>query len=100
MEQTKLIEYLKSEGYLYIRELPTGKLAAIQQFVFTYGLIVGLDICGYEYRYCYENEKDAKLALETWDGTGDPSGPWIKLKGKGEERLGPGANEEGTREIA
>lgn len=91
MEQTKLIEYLKSEGYHHIKELSTGQLAAIQKFVFTCGLIVGLDIAGYSGRYCYENERDAKLALEVWDGTGDPSGPWIKFKGLGVERLGPGA---------
>lgn len=57
--------------------------------VYTTGLFVGLTDIGYDRRYCYEHAKDAIVAVLTWDGRGDPPGPWIKEKPG--DRLGPGA---------
>jgi hypothetical protein len=85
------IARFESEGYFSIRLLPDNRLAGIMPFLFTFGLVVGLDDTGYQGRYCYEHLTDAAKALANWDGIGDPSGPWIKYKGKGGERLGPGA---------
>jgi hypothetical protein len=69
-----------------------GRLCGLQPFMFTTGLMVNLrfDDMTYEYsaRYCYERFEDALKALNTWDGAGDPSGPWCKEKVS--ERLGPG----------
>lgn len=77
--------------YANVRELETGELAGLSLMIVTVGLVVGLEESGYRGRYCYERYEDAKAALEAWDGEGDPSGPWIKYKGRGGERLGPGA---------
>ncbi len=62
-------------------------------FIYTMGLIVGLTEIGYRKRHCYERIMDAVEALQAYNGEGDPSGPWIKVKGESGERLGPGAKE-------
>lgn len=75
-----LREFLESSGYTNLRVV-RGKVCGLQGFTFTTGLIVGLDLVGYERRYCFENAPDALAALEAWDGNDHPPGPWIKLKG-------------------
>ena len=85
----KLRVILDYEGYGNLREFPDGVVAGIYQMMFTTALVVGLDETGYQRRYCYEFRIDAIDALAVWDGTGDPSGPWIKSKP--DQRLGPGA---------
>lgn len=84
-----LKEYLKTEGYYEIREIPGKGLCGLNRFIFTTGLMVSLDEIGYYGRYCYANESDALKALNEWDGNGDPGGPWIKYKGRPEERSNP-----------
>lgn len=76
--------------YTGVRRLPSGELAGLSTMTFTTALVVGLDDEGYRGRYCYELAADAEEALKGWDGNGDPSGPWIKFKGRGGDRLGPG----------
>ncbi len=66
-----------------------GKLCGLMKSMFTWALCVGIDAEGYERRYCYEHEADAHAALEAWDGTGHPGGPWIKVKGAGIDMLNP-----------
>jgi hypothetical protein len=68
-------------GYAVPRLLPTGEWAGLQQMFYTVGLFVGLDETGYRTRFCYEDAGQAFIALMTWDGQGDPCGPWIKNKG-------------------
>jgi hypothetical protein len=81
----------KSE-YVGKRVLPGLGLCGVKHMIYTASLIVGLNEEGYRYRYCYPTLFDALEALRVWDGTGDPPGPWIKLKGHPDgERLGPGA---------
>lgn len=83
-----LIEY----GYVSPRQLPDGRWVAVCQYFYTAGLVVDCTALGYAYRYCYGAMADALMAVKTWDGHGDPPGPWIKLKGhptRGEE-AGPG----------
>jgi hypothetical protein len=75
-----LEEFLLANCYENLRTI-NGVLCGTQKFVFTTGLVVGLDAAGYERRYCYEHGPDALAALEAWDGTGHPPGPWIKCKG-------------------
>jgi hypothetical protein len=58
-----------------------GKVCALSNFLFTIGLMVDIKNDLYERRYCFENYADAKAALNDWDGTGHPDGPWIKCKG-------------------
>ena len=68
--------------------LSTGEQAGISDYAYTAALVVGLCEGGYRTRYCYETRAQAEAALQAWDGTGDPPGPWIKQKP--EERHGPG----------
>ena len=75
------------------RVVPGQGLCAVRHFIYTDGLMTHVQIdrvsCGFEARYCYEDRAAALKALHTWDGKGDPPGPWIKEKTS--ERLGPGA---------
>lgn len=80
---------LESEGYNHLREIPGKGVCGIRQFLFTYGLVTGLDDSGYMGRYCYNSEVEALYALDKWDGTSDPIGKWIKYKGAGGERSNP-----------
>lgn len=75
------------EYYSQIRTLPTGEVAGLVRQIFTTGLCVGLGEFSHRTRYCYESYMDAKVALSSWDGLGDPPGPWIKQKP--EDRLNP-----------
>lgn len=84
----ELIESLAADGYTdVVRFAKT--LAGLHRFNFTTGLVVGLSSEGYERRYCFEHESDARAALNAWDGEGHPSGPWIKCKGIGVDLLNP-----------
>lgn len=93
MDKEKLIASLEKEGYREIREVPGRGLCGLFNFMFTLGLVVGLDSVGYKFRYCYPHEKafEAIVALKLWDGIGDPSGSWIKRKGDGGDFLNPNA---------
>lgn len=77
---TDLERYLKTQGYTNMRKAG-GKLCGLLPMAFTTGLMVGMGENFYEYRYCYENRRDAVAALKAWDGTGHPGGPWIVQKG-------------------
>jgi hypothetical protein len=90
-QEGSLEDKLIDMGYLTPREIGGLGWCAGYPFLFTYALVVGLDEFGYRYRYCYEAVGPVMTALAEWDGVGDPPGPWIKRKGRGEDRLGPGA---------
>lgn len=62
------------------RQLPSGECACIGCQLFTWSLMVGVTEISPGRRYCYEREHDARHALSSWDGEGDPPGPWIKEK--------------------
>ena len=72
--------FLLANGYSNDRTID-GTLCALQKMLFTTALVVGITDDGYERRYCYERYCDALDALEAWDGTGHPPGPWIVVKG-------------------
>lgn len=91
-----LVRELEGFGYSDIHLLPARGLCGIHKLMFTTGLVVGMDRYGYVGRYCYEHERDARAALAAWNGRDDPPGPWIKWKGEGGERLGPGATGDGN----
>jgi hypothetical protein len=75
-------------GYHSPRLLPSGEWAALYKFIFTVGLVVGLNESGYRTRFCYQCHADAFSALAVWDGSGDPPGKWIKQKGE-VDRINP-----------
>jgi hypothetical protein len=81
-------------GYSFVRQMKNGEWIGILQQIYTYRLCVGLDQFGYKRGYCYEKLIDAVVAVADYEGEGDPSGPWIKMKGEDGEKLGPGAKGE------
>jgi len=100
MTDEEFIAIMRSNGYVCVQKLPNGMWVGMQRMLYTTGLFIGLTVEGYSGRYCYERFADVKDALQTWDGTGDPPGPWIKYKGvnlegmheaesRYEERLNP-----------
>lgn len=78
------LESAKANGYNPVKVLPSGEIAGISRLAFTWGLYVGLGTF-YRTRFCYPTLHDAVTALDTWDGKGDPPGPWIKEKGYNKE---------------
>jgi len=87
------IALMASMGYLGTRKLPTGEWAAVStDFIYTYDLCVGLDETGNRTRFLYRLKEDALMALEDWDGKGDPPGKWLKEKGR-TERWNPAIKE-------
>lgn len=85
-EYGKLILFLETEGYYEIRNIEGQGLCGLRKFAFTTGLIIGIEQLTYTGRYCFPSEQDALNALNDWNGTGDPSGNWIKYKGFGVDR--------------
>lgn len=83
-----LVAQLASHRYTNITK-KAGAVCAIAPFLYTTGLVVGLNKLEYERRYCYEHETDARQALAAWDGIGHPGGPWIKCKGTGVDLINP-----------
>lgn len=79
-----ILSALRASQYLGARRLPSGEIAAVARFLFTFDLLLGCDETGYRTRFSYESMHDALEALLAWDGAGDPPGPWIKEKGRGE----------------
>lgn len=83
-----LTESLTAMGYTDLCEV-AGQPCGLYRFMFTTGLMVGIDEHGYSRRYCYEDEQDAREALMMWDGRCHPGGPWIKVNGLGVDALNP-----------
>lgn len=86
MISEELKEFLEKEGYKELREIPGRGVCGVFRFMFTVGVVLGIDSQGYKGRYCYGSEVQAMYAINTWDGIGDPPGNWIKYKGEGGER--------------
>ena len=79
----RLIAVYERIGYKHLHIISSRGLRGLHRFMFTTGLVYGLDSCGYVGRYCYENYADALDALISWDGIGDPpDSNWIKHKGE------------------
>lgn len=86
---------LEEEGYVGVRQMKNGEwIGVATEFLYTFGLCIGCAEFSYKRQYCYERILDALNAAKVYEGEGDPIGPWIKVKGMGGERHGPGAKEE------
>ena len=83
------IRYLGTQGFREFRVCGDAGLCGLPRFLFTAGLVVGLEPIGYQRRYCYETAVEAQAALTLWDGSAHPSGPWIVCKGAGVHLLNP-----------
>lgn len=61
-----------AEGYAALRQLPDGRWLGVYRLLFHWTLHVDIDPTGYRDRYCYTYKHDAILAMQEWDGTGEP----------------------------
>lgn len=73
-------------GYFDLKEIEDRGICGLLRMAFTIGLFYSIDEVGYVGRYCYPNLREAKDAINEWDGKKDPPGPWIKHKGSIEYR--------------
>lgn len=48
-----------------------GEIVALGKFLFTTGIMVGMDETGYKHRFCYHTEDHATAALLAWIGSDD-----------------------------
>lgn len=85
------VAYFTGMGYSDVRQLPDGSWAGITRLMFTYAILSGLNAWGYEDRWCFEREADARAALAAWDGEGDPGDKWHRNPTTGRRR-----NKDGT----
>lgn len=86
---TQFRSFLQSQGYYNVVEVEGRGICATQKFMFTTGLVYGLNQYSYKGRYCYETKQEAETALKHWDGENHPLGMWIKHKGYGIEESNP-----------
>lgn len=77
-----LKQFLTDEGYTYLKEIPNKGLCGIKRFIFTTGLVYGLNEIGYKGRYCHHSHAEALEALNNWNGQGHPKSNWVKHKGR------------------
>lgn len=83
------IKHLEDHGYISPREIPGRGICALHKFMYTVGIVHGLDDGGYQGRWCYSGMVQAVVAFNRWNGEGDPPLDWIKYKGRREERSNP-----------
>lgn len=80
MSQFPEPEWFARNGYAHPRQLPDGRWIALQQMLFTTGLVVDIAEDSWRARYCYEDPRGALADLLSWDGRDHPPGLWIKKK--------------------
>lgn len=80
----ELRDSLERDGYSELRVIPGRGICGVIRMIFTTGLCHGLDEYSREGRWCYPTMSEAVIALNEWNGEGDPSGEWIKYKGRTE----------------
>lgn len=87
----QLRDYLTQNGYYNLRVVPGRGICGLMKFIYTIGLVEGLNEINYEGRWCYPKSKiiESVVAITLWDGKEDPIGDWIKYKGKRGEYENP-----------
>lgn len=73
-------QFYQDMGYEAVHKL-NGEIVGLYQFIFTVGIVVGIDETGYKHRFCYDSALKAAIALGKWgtDGGNEPKG-YIKRK--------------------
>lgn len=97
------LQWLVDEcGYRDPKEIGGGRYAAIYRKAFTVAIIVGRigDTMSHDDNWCYRDYPSAKLALDAWDGNGDPKG-WHRHPASGRRVAPPeGAYDDDGRKVA
>lgn len=73
-------KFYEDQGYALPIKIH-GRVCALSKFIYTTGIVVGMDETGYVCRYCYETPNEALTAFLEWMATGadEPTG-YIKRK--------------------
>lgn len=89
-DELRFIEKMSSENkFIGIKYIEGRGYCGLLRYMFTFGIVYGIDATGYSGRWCYPVDcvTECVNAFNKWDGVGDPDGPWIKYKGAPCERL-------------
>ena len=73
------VRWLDHWGFQEVKLIPGGRFAAVLNYGFNWRLVTGR-LLGRDTildGWCYPTLDRAKIALEAWDGTGEPGG-WLK----------------------
>jgi len=87
MNKKQLQAFLTDQGYKNLRYVQ-GTLCGTQRMFTTTAIIIGLTEQSYERRYCFQDHNEAPLMLLCMkDVIHHPSGNWIKVKGRMNEKI-------------
>jgi len=67
-DDQRLVATLLTHGYQNLR-LVNGRWCGTMRFMYTVGVVLGLDDSGYTNRFCFDTEQNAALFLKDWDGS-------------------------------
>lgn len=83
-DQAFLDQLVAEYGYRHAKLIGGGRYACIFPKMFTHAIITGRvgDHWGFGDCWCYRSAAEAKVALDRWDGTGEPEG-WIRHPASG-----------------
>jgi len=76
-----------SFGYDFLRIIPGQSLCGLQQQIYTFDLLIGIEPNGYNGRYTFEHLYQAIDAILTWSGDGRPGNDWINHYDGAEGRM-------------
>lgn len=64
------VAFYKEMGYGSAIRLD-GEIVALGPFLYTTGIVIGMDHHGYKHRFCYHSSDEALIALLAWIGSDD-----------------------------
>lgn len=65
------------KDYQWVRVLPDGSIAAVHRLTTTTAVFLGMDRCGWERRYCYEDSLQALEVLYALQSEDDEPEGWV-----------------------
>lgn len=81
----QIADVWQAGGCTDYRAFENGRDAMVMPLLFTYAIIADLTPAYYGDRWCYHSYAAAKVALDTWDGEGEPTG-WHRHPDSGRRR--------------
>ena len=74
------------EHYVALRQIDDGRIIGVHRLLMHWTVHIDISDTGYEDRYCFQNQVDAVIAMETWTGAGDLPGRWHRHVGTNRRR--------------
>ena len=59
----ELLKELEANGYCFLRMIPGRGICGLSKLMYTVGIVYGLDMFGYNGRYCYHSWHEAIVAF-------------------------------------